>query len=212
MNEQNFQVGQTVVLTYHRRHGGGFDETPVRVAKVWKNGVIEIETLAGKKLAGRTFRPDGYERGSRDSFSFQSVSFLRPLANDETAEAVNEGKRIKAAQEQAEQDRKDTERRAAVDAWWAGEGQKMWDSRVELPGDFLGSKVNVIRYSRHNEQYMPFVVLSERMGYKGERLIRAKVGGLSGRTFADGGPSISTYSQSDSEGATLAEVLYRVTH
>jgi len=107
----------------------------------------------------------------------------------------------------------DAEHDVAVAEWWKAEGEAMWRFRTVIPGGFMGEEVNVIRYTRYQEQYMPFVAIKNGKDWLGEYEIEATVSGLTGRDWKnDGGVRINPYSSSSHRGKTIQDVLYSITH
>lgn len=204
-----FTVGQIVKhITSGRREK---TIVPATVTKVWKNGVVQIADYATGRAYTSTFAADGTIRGSS---SWHHSYRIEPLTDGETAESLlaeNEAKAL-ASRDAADQAKREKQQR--ITDWWNAEGKAMWDARIRLP-EFLGEEVFAIRFTRHGEAYMPFVIVRREQAYDGER-IALTVGGLTGGTYevSEGGTrkSISTYSSSGASGATLEEALYEVTH
>jgi hypothetical protein len=91
----------------------------------------------------------------------------------------------------------------------------MWEDRLVIPGGFMGENVYVIRFTRYQESYMPFVIIETKANIwdNGKEEFIATVGGLTGRKYEeDKKASISTYSSSGIRGKTLQDVLYSITH
>ena len=210
MSNTRFQVGQVVKL---RSGWHGKSETLVRIAKVWKNGVVEIGALPDEtpRFHGQTFNSNGQRRGN-------GSGNIYPLDEGETVENIRAAHAAAAVAAKAEQDAKDRKHAAEVDEWWNAAGQAMWTDRQVIKFTMLDELVNVIKFEKHGEVYMPFVIIQERTRFNGERELEATVGGLHGREYPDSlkpgttHKSISTYSSSTVTGQTLEAVLYSVTH
>jgi hypothetical protein len=191
---------------------------PVVVSRIWKNGVIEVADYITKQPYIKTFAPDGTRRG-RSGWS--SWSYIEPLGEGETAESLLAANEAEAQANRKAAQKARRERDEAIDNWWDAEGKAMWDARVDIP-DFMGGKVSIVRYTRHNEQYMPFVVVGSRQTFDHEEEVMLTVGGLTGRTYNlnegktnDKGEihtEISTFSHSTIHGRTLKEALYEMVH
>jgi len=206
----DLQVGDTAVIRYCGNYGRTIILTPVTVTKLLKSGKIKTRTESA--TADRTWYPDGSEYGRK----YGSES-LRPLNDGETAETIKADKAKAALEARAEAEAKDRQFKAEVAEWWNETGKAMWDARVTIPGGFLGKEVNLIRFERHGEQRMPFVIIEKETEMWGgnKTVLRANTGGLCGQVReADSGcnTSVSTYSTSSITGDTLEDVLYSVVH
>lgn len=198
-----FNVGQIVK---HISAGGSTTTiTPVRVAKVWKNGVVQVAGLDGRAYTS-TFGADGWARGSR-SWSTR----IEAMGEGETAESILAAN---AAKEQAAKDKADKARQdklTNISKWWIEEGQAMWDARMQIP--FMNTMVAVIHYSKHGERRrrLPFVVVTQRKDWRGNDEVELQTGGLVGTQYDNQQPTINAYCSSV-RAATLPEALYDLTH
>jgi len=202
----DLKVGDTAVVEYRSRHSGT-TLTPVTVTKITPSG--RIKTMVANATAEETWCPNGSKVGNK-----YGSWHLRPFNPGETAETIKadraaayEASLTKAAAERAEY-------LAKVDRWWAETGEAMWCNAVEVPGDFLGKKVYILRFTRHSEQFMPFVTFGERSDFRGGKFMTASAGGLVGRQYersnGESETNISNYSSSEVEGESLHEVLYKI--
>ena len=200
---QRFKVGDIAKIVSHV-HGGLNKITPVRIAKVWKNLVVEVGDIEGTAHRGKLFNPDGGLRGTKN---YWSSTRLEPLEDGETAEGILAENKARADKVRVERDLAERERQAEIDAWWQDKGAAIWYEALELPYKFLGEVVRVIRYERRGEARMPLVVVRERKDWKGETEFHAIVGGLAG---SEEDNDINTYAQGPITGKTILEVIYQI--
>ena len=217
-NESNgWYVGQKVVYV-----AGHYGRTPILapavVLSVWKNGVAKI-AVGGKEWA-KTFDVSGYERSKE-----YNSGHIRSLKDGETHESIEAARQDANTKAKIEAKAKADEKAKAVAEWWETEGQAMWEARINLPNEFMGKAVAIIRYTRHGEEYMPFVVIEKEKDMwseaKGEEKFVWKLtsGGLVGRQYnvgEKGTPAykevtnVNTFSNSTIEGDSLEEALYKI--
>jgi len=199
-----FEQGQTIII---ERGGKPIRVTSVR--KVWKNGVVEVET--GDKHRGALFNPDGYARGWDSS---HSPNKIRPLADGETVESVQATIEKRATDAATAQDRKEIKHQYDIAEWWDNVGNKIWANRQTLPKTFFGRTVHVLRYTRDMEEHMPMVVVNKRKNeFTGLAEFDLTVGGLVGRKYEyedEEQNYINTSTTSISGAASLQEALYKL--
>jgi len=208
------KVGDTAIIEEHTMHAAYL--TPVTITKVWANGVLETKYLDGK--AADKFNPDGGVRGpgGRGSTT-RRYEHLRLLNDGETIESIIANKVAARDKAAVEASVAAVIKIAKIEEWWINEGKAMWDARVVLPEAFMDEKVNIIRYTKYQETYMPFVIvrLVDYM-WNDTTEYELHVGGLTGTRYKneDGTEysSISTFSSSTIRGNTLIETLYSLTH
>ena len=202
----DLRVGDTAVLVYRLRYGKQ-KLTPVTVTKVLKSGKIKTRTPSA--TADRTWYPDGGEYGNK-----YGSENIRTLNDGETAETIMADRAAAAEQAKTEAEAKNVEHKAEIAKWWAETGKQMWADAIEVPGGFMGKKVYIIRFTRHNESYMPFVTIETKINdWSNKAVIEAQVGGLNGRTWEGikgTNTSVSAYSSNTREGETLEDVLYSI--
>ena len=200
----DLKPGDSAVIRYSGRWGKNESLTPTIVTKVLPSGKIKTRTpgITGE----RTWFSGGDEYGHK----YGSES-LRPLADGETAETIAADKKVAEAEKNRAEAAADAEHDVAVAEWWKAEGEALWNAAIEIPGGFMDEKVFIIRYTRYQEQYMPFIVIKNGKDWMGKDEIEAAVGGLTGRKYKeDKKASINTYSNSNLRGKTIQDVLYAI--
>lgn len=214
MNGTKWEAGQTVVFISGYRHQA---ITPVRIKKVWKNGVVEIEGRdpAERGHRGRTFNKDGYERGKP---GWHTAS-IRPLEDGETAESILANQAATIEQRQQEQDKAEQEKQTAIDAWWKDEGERFWNNALELNTrlDLPNSAVAYfMQWERSGERRAAVVVVHlQKNKWTNKPVVTINSGGLHSNKYeTDDGfrISLSGYTTSNIEAPTLAEALYHLVH
>lgn len=176
------------------------------VEKITKSGRV---TLKG---VGKQFHADGMQYGGSRWERYR----IRPLPEGMTEQEYVEQIEKLVAGARAEAEEKARKFREAAAAWWESIGKAMWASRILIPDLFLGKEVSVVRYTRHGETRMPFVIVEQVTNqWSLEKKVRIEItcGGLVGREYdMDGNhyTSISTYSSSTVHGDTLVEALYNL--
>lgn len=208
-----FQVGQIVKLVISNLGLRVGSPEAYRVSKIWKNGVVQIETLSGQPQHD-SYDVTGYRRGHTSKYG-RSYR-IEPLADGETPESLLAARQAAANAARAEQEAQATARAAQIQTWWNAHGQHIWAARVTLPHKFFDEEVSVIQYEvaygpGRTERRMPMVIARKVQRYGGSEMVGLTIGGLHGDAYpTDSGThkSVSTYSSSSPAADTLEAALF----
>jgi len=180
-----FKVGQKVVL-----ERCGQPRQVVSIRKVWKNGVVELETGDGHR--GALYNPNGSPRGRWVFGDYR----IRPLRDDETAEGVEAAIRDREQLEVIRIKQREKHHQQAINTWWEEKGLAICNQASNFNG------TETVRWKSDGRTYVGLIYIRHRRDFRSPFFV-----GIRGFMWNDKGECLGGFTR-EGFGADLREALY----